>query len=127
MTELKILKQIPCHENLVNCLKIQISTERNFYLIMEYCNGGTFEKYIEQNWNCAEELIWRFLRDFCKGYKVLYDLHLIHRDIKPENILIHNGKFKIADFGLSRKLNHHSIEQNISMKGTPLYLAPELR
>jgi len=25
----------------------------------------------------------------------------MHRDIKPDNILIHNGVYKIADFGLS--------------------------
>ena len=40
--------------------------------------------------------------------------------------MIHNGVFKIADFGFSKKLNHHNIEQNLSIKGTPLYIAPEL-
>ena len=64
------------------------------------------------------------MKDFVKGYRVLYDCHLIHRDIKPENILLHNGTFKIADFGLSRKMNHHNLTQNLSVKGTPLYIAP---
>lgn len=54
MSEIKILKQIPYHENLVNCIKMQISSEHNFYLIMEYCNGGSFDKYIDQNHNCSE-------------------------------------------------------------------------
>lgn len=91
---------------------------------MEFCNGGSFETYINRNQNCSEEIIWRFLREFAKGYQVLYDTHLVHRDIKPENILIHNGKFKIADFGLSRKIDHHNLTQNLSVKGTPLYIAP---
>lgn len=72
-------------------------------------------------------MIWRFLKDFVRGYRVLYDCHLIHRDIKPENILLHNGIFKIADFGLSRKMDHHNLTQNLSVKGTPLYIAPELQ
>ena len=50
----------------------------------------------------SEEKIWFFLKQFCDGYKVLYENSLLHRDIKPENILIHNGDFKIADFGLSK-------------------------
>ena len=94
---------------------------------MEYCNGGSFETYIQQNHNCSQEIIWRFLKEFTKGYRVLYDCHLIHRDIKPENILLHNKTFKIADFGLSRKVNHHNLTQNLSVKGTPLYIAPELQ
>lgn len=93
---------------------------------MEHCNGGSFEKYIEDHKHCSEELIWKFLREFCRGYEVLYDLHVVHRDIKPENILVHNNTFKIVDFGFSKKLYHHSIEQNLSIKGTPLYMAPEL-
>ena len=35
-----MLKELPHHPNLVNCMKVQISTEKNFYIIMEYCNQG---------------------------------------------------------------------------------------
>jgi serine/threonine protein kinase len=36
-----------------------------------------------------------------KGYKVLYDKKILHQDLKPENVLIDNGLYKLADFGLS--------------------------
>ena len=106
---------------------MHISTENNVYIIMEYCNGGSLENFINKNQNIEEQTIWKILSDICKGYRVLYDLHVIHRDLKPDNILIHNGKYKIADFGLVRKVNHHNITQNLSTKGTPLYMAPELK
>lgn len=102
-SELQMLKELPFHPNLVNCMKVQISSERNFYIIMEYCNQGNLEKYIFDHKNdLPEEKIWFFLKQFCDGYKVLYDKNIIHRDIKPENILIKNGNFKISDFGLAR-------------------------
>jgi len=40
--------------------------------------------------------------------------------------MIHNGSYKIADFGLSKRLGDTEIIQNISIKGTPLYIAPEI-
>jgi serine/threonine protein kinase len=38
------------------------------------------------------------------GFFALIVTNVIHRDIKPENFLIKNGKLKIADFGLSRRV-----------------------
>lgn len=93
---------------------------------MEYCNGGSFEKYIMKNRSISELEIWELVKQFCKGYQVLFDNNLIHRDIKPDNILMHNGQIKIADFGLARKVFDSRVTQNLSSKGTPLYMAPEL-
>lgn len=126
-SELQMLKELPHHPNLVNCMKFQISSEKNFYIIMEYCNQGNLEKFIYDRKNdLEEEKIWFFLKQFCEGYKVLYDKSIIHRDIKPENILIHNGNFKIADFGLAKPIANVETLENISTKGTPLYMAPEI-
>ena len=48
--------------------------------------------------------------------------NIIHRDLKPGNILIHNGKYKIGDFGHSKIcFNTYRKEQC----GTLYYLAPE--
>lgn len=66
------------------------------------------------------------MKQFCDGYKVLYDRSIVHRDIKPENILIHNGNYKISDFGLAKFMENVDIIENMSSKGTPLYMAPEL-
>lgn len=126
-SELMILKELPHNPHLVNCMKVQISSERNFYIIMEYCNQGNLEKFIFDHKNdLHEERIWFFLKQFCQGYQVLYDRSIVHRDIKPENILIHNGNFKISDFGLAKAIQDVETIQNISSKGTPIYMAPEL-
>jgi serine/threonine protein kinase len=125
-TELEMIHELPHHENLVNCLKAHIASEKNLYVIMEYCNQGSLESYISKMTLMPEEQIWDILRQVCRGYQVLYDANLLHRDIKPENILIHNKVFKLADFGLSKKIKSHALSENLSYAGSPLYIAPEI-
>jgi fused-like protein len=50
---------------------------------------------------------------------------ITHRDLKPQNILIQNEVIKICDFGFARKLSASTTFMN-SLKGTPLYIAPEI-
>ena len=59
----------------------------------------------------------------------LYYLHsnrILHRDMKPQNILIgKGGKIKLCDFGFARTMSSSTFVLT-SIKGTPLYMAPEL-
>jgi serine/threonine-protein kinase len=50
----------------------------------------------------------------------------VHRDIKPANLIImHNGRLKIADFGIAR-IEASEITQTFPMMGTPGYIPPEM-
>lgn len=51
----------------------------------------------------------------------------MHRDLKPQNILLNKNGFmaKLCDFGLARNLTRDTYLLR-SIKGTPLYMAPEI-
>jgi serine/threonine protein kinase len=70
-----------------------------------------------------------------KSVNHIHSVSIIHRDIKPckfyfysENILLPNekdlDKIKMADFGLSTKLDFHYPKTATSKCGTMLFMAP---
>ena len=79
----------------------------NFYIVIEYINGGSLENLYNQVKSegklIREKMIWDFLIQTLSGLVYLHEnKKIIHRDIKPDNLLLdkENG-LKISDFGIS--------------------------
>ncbi|WP_280449336.1 protein kinase domain-containing protein [Nocardia brasiliensis] len=70
----------------------------------------------------------QILKDVALGLQDLAESSLIHRDLKPGNILMLNGKWCIADFGMSRDMNKATAAASQTFKGggTLPYMAPEI-
>ncbi|EAS07778.1 Serine/Threonine kinase domain protein (macronuclear) [Tetrahymena thermophila SB210] len=113
-------------------------TDKNCFLAMEYCNGGTLEKYIQQKKLISEKEAKGYLIQLLSGFKDLHSHLVIHRDIKLENIMRHfpNGQtgndtydnknvvLKIADLGLAKEMKDEMIAHTYA--GTVLTMAPEI-
>ncbi|MCB2200588.1 protein kinase [bacterium] len=67
------------------------------------------------------------LFDIINSLEELHKLEYVHRDLKPKNILLHNGRWKLADFGLVLVPSSESTQFTSynSGWGTALYMAPE--
>ena len=66
------------------------------------------------------------LKDVLTGFIELLKHGVIHRDLKPDNILMHQGVYKIADFGFAKQVQNFSKGLLTSSVGTPLYMSPQI-
>jgi serine/threonine-protein kinase ULK2 len=85
-----------------------------FYIVTEYCRGGDLRNMLENSDEednpDREKKILDMFWQVCEGFKYLRTFDIIHRDLKPSNILLQNGLYKIADFGLAkREMVHRSV------------------
>ncbi|KAJ3644363.1 hypothetical protein Zmor_027028 [Zophobas morio] len=70
----------------------------------------------------ASPIIW----DLVSALFYLHSHRVLHRDLKPQNILIDStSRAKLCDFGFARNMSTGT-HVLTSIKGTPLYMAPEL-
>ena len=113
------------HPNIVQSY-LSFEDTLNYYIVIEYCPGKSIRDIIKKQKTIKEEQASKMLKDVIEGVSYLHDNRIIHRDLKLENFLIGaDGKVKIADFGLSAKLDYDD-QKKYTVCGTPNYLSPEI-
>ena len=115
------------HPNIVQ-FKESFEEKNNFFIVMEYIDGGDLEKKIQQRGNSymtEREVLFMFVQ-ILSPIAYLHRNKILHRDIKPQNCFItKHGIVKIGDFGVARSLDTtFSLAKTVI--GTPFYLAPEI-
>ncbi|CAK9145510.1 unnamed protein product [Ilex paraguariensis] len=106
-------------------------TSAHLWLVLEYCVGGNLMNLLQQDGKLPEDSIHDLARDLVRALQFLHSKGIIYCDLKPSNILLdENGRTKLCDFGLARKLSDISKTASSLLpqakRGTPCYMAPEL-
>lgn len=80
------------------------------FYTMEYISGKTFEQLIFDEGNIYSEAeAFSLGLELLSLITVLHEKGIIHRDIRIPNIMMDDGKIKLIDFGLARRMdNHHN-------------------
>ncbi|KXZ49949.1 hypothetical protein GPECTOR_18g107 [Gonium pectorale] len=110
------------------------------YLIQEFCEVGSLRIALENRMLQTADgqpnmfLILRLLLDVVRGLQHLHKKNIVHGDLTPGNILLkadlqRPGRYvgKLADFGLSVKMNPSQTSVDNNRTGTPFYASPEVR
>nr|XP_033465755.1 uncharacterized protein LOC117246125 isoform X2 [Epinephelus lanceolatus] len=105
---------------------VDIAEDENFgYLGLQLCEY-TLEECIKNkyDWLLRKSLVYQFL----DSLKVLHcqSPPILHRDLKPQNVLIDvNGRARLADFGISRRLAKGQTTYRTGSAGTRCWMAKE--
>ena len=136
--EISILRDIS-HPNIVKLYDVK-ETSNFYYLVTEYCNGGSLsdclETYIEKhNKPFPEEVVQFLMRQIVSALSYLHKKTILHRDIKLDNILVQfddendrkkqnllKAKVKMIDFGFARYLKKEELA--MSTLGSPINMDP---
>jgi|GEM_PF-1587104 len=117
------------HPHILRCLGCGTLADGHCWLALEYVHGAPLSKLIPQHGFAWAEALGYF-RAIAAAVAYAHQRGVLHRDLKPSNVLIgHDGRLKVADFGLARPLDERVVTFSLTLSGmvagTAEYLAPE--
>ncbi|MDE7267038.1 MAG: serine/threonine protein kinase [Lachnospiraceae bacterium] len=123
--ETDMLKKLS-HKNLPSIVDV-IDSDENFLIVMDYIEGSTLEKLVNENGAYPQEEVVDWAIQLCDVLQYLHERPkpIIYRDMKPSNVMLKSdGSVVLIDFGTAREFKEQNAGDTICL-GTQGYAAPE--
>ena len=122
--EAKILKRLN-HPNIVQVHKAGKKGVL-LYIMMEFVSGKSLSLQLSEQ-DVSFQKRFYICGELGKAIAQCHRNGIIHNDIKPENILVSNNlqQVKLMDFGYATSKRWSVLNNNFSIGGTEMYMAPE--
>ena len=118
------------HPNIARLLDGGTTADGVPYLVLEYVEGETIDRYCDVRQLGVEERLQIF-RNVCSAVHYAHQNLVVHRDLKPPNVLVTaEGTPKLLDFGIAKLLSPERLAQAplttaMHRPMTPEYASPE--
>lgn len=124
MAEIETLKKLK-HPNLPSIIDV-IEDDDSFIIVMDYIEGRSLDKIIEENGAQPEAYVVEWAKQLCDVFGYLHSRTppIIYRDMKPANVMLKpDGNIMVIDFGTAKS---YEIDLGETTGiGTIGYAAPE--
>lgn len=124
MAEIETLKKLK-HPNLPSIVDV-IEDDDSFIIVMDYIEGRSLDKIIEENGAQPESYVVEWAKQLCDVFGYLHSRTpaIIYRDMKPANVMLKpDGNVMVIDFGTAK--NYEIDLGETTGIGTIGYAAPE--
>lgn len=124
IAEIETLKKLK-HPNLPSIVDV-IEDEDSFIIVMDYIEGRSLDKIIEENGAQPESFVVEWAKQLCDVFGYLHSRTppIIYRDMKPANVMLKpDGNIMVIDFGTAK--NYEIDLGETTGIGTIGYAAPE--
>ncbi|CAB5388159.1 unnamed protein product [Rhizophagus irregularis] len=112
--ELKVLREVSCHKNIISFLGI--SRDNGYVVVLEYANEGNLREYLTKKFKSLEwEKKIQMALDITSGLNFLHSKGIIHRDLHSKNILVNDEDRDMLGYQIS----HNNLRED-PIEGTPL-------
>ena len=111
------------HPNIVRVLEY-FEANNTVYYAMEYMEGGSLDKYIEQKGGMPEAECVKYAKQIGAALSYMHAHKMLHLDLKPGNVMLRkNGDAVLIDFGLSKQYDESGNPETSTTVGggTPGY------
>ncbi|KNC54391.1 serine/threonine protein kinase [Thecamonas trahens ATCC 50062] len=121
------------HPNLVEFLGFS-SHGSSFFILMEHMQGGSLRDWFNDHEGDAGAMSYGdrvlLVEDITLGLEHMHSKGVLHRDLKAGNVLLEESegrlRGKLSDFGTSKSSRTPVASVYQTVKGTPVYMPPEL-
>ncbi|GES81546.1 kinase-like domain-containing protein [Rhizophagus clarus] len=124
VNELKVQKEVDFHINILRIYGVS-KLDNKYLLVLEYADGGSLYSYLKENFTKLEwDDKYCLALQLASAIECIHNKGIVHCNLHAQNVLIHKNIIKVADFGLSQKVNEASNYSNKLLEYLP-YLDPK--
>ncbi|GBC05704.1 hypothetical protein RclHR1_06390004 [Rhizophagus clarus] len=133
--ELKLQREVDFHKNVIRFYGITKYEPENrnnllnlnrYSLVMEYADNGTLREYLKKNfYNITWNDKLNMAHQLASAVSCLHEEGIVHSDLHSNNILVLQNTIKLADFGLSKRIEETSNKQSSKIFGVIPYIDPK--